>query len=75
MQFIKMLTNSGEFNPSVKGLFTETSEQAELSKLPSQSFFDASSSPDLLLKSRFFLYSFKIFSNFHIKIYPTRCKY
>ena len=51
-----MLTHSEKFNPSVKGssLFTETSEQAELSKLPSQSFFDASSSLDLLLKSRFF---------------------
>ena len=51
-----MLTHSGDFNPSVNvsSLFTETSEQAELSKLPSQSFFDASSSLDLLLKSRFF---------------------
>ena len=35
-------------------LCTERSEQAELSKLPSQSLFDASSSLDLLLKSRFF---------------------
>ena len=51
-----MLTHSGDFNPSVKGssLFAETSETAELSKLPSRSFFDASSSLELLLKSRFF---------------------
>ena len=51
-----MLTHSVDFGPSVKGssLFIETSEQAELSKLPSRSFFDASSSLDLLLKSRFF---------------------
>ena len=51
-----MLTHSGGFNPSGKGssLFTEASEQVELSKLPSRSFFDASSSLDLLLKSRFF---------------------
>ena len=51
-----MLIHSGDFNPSVKGssLFTETSEQAELSKLPSRSFLDASSSLDLLLKSPFF---------------------
>ena len=51
-----MLAHSGDFNPSEKGslLFTETSEQAELSKLPSQSFFDASSSIELLLKSRCF---------------------
>ena len=56
IQFIKMLTHSGDFNPSVKGssLFTETSEQAELSKLPSRSFFDASPSLDLFFKSRFF---------------------
>ena len=51
-----MLTHSGDFNLSVKGssLFAETSETAELSKLPSRSFFDASSSLELLLKSRFF---------------------
>ena len=51
-----MLTHSGDFKPSVKGssLFAETSETAELSKLPSQSFFEASSSLELLLKSRFF---------------------
>ena len=50
-----MLAHSGDFNPSEKGslLFTETSEQAELSKLPSRSSFDASSSLNLLLKSRF----------------------
>ena len=36
-----MLTQSGDFKPSVKGssLFAETSETAELSKLPSQRFF------------------------------------
>ena len=47
-----MPTHSGDFNPSVKAsLFTETSEQAdELSKLPSRSFFDVSSSFDLLRK-------------------------
>ena len=51
-----MLTHSGDFKPSVKGssLFAETSETAELSKLPSRSFFEASSSLELLLKSRFF---------------------
>ena len=51
-----MLTHCRDFNPSVKGssLFTKTSEQAELSKLPSRSFFDAFSLLDLLLKSRFF---------------------
>ena len=51
-----MLTHSGDFKPSVKGssLFAETSETAELSKLPSQSFFEAPSSLELLLKSRFF---------------------
>ena len=50
-----MLTHSRGFSPSVKGssLFTETSEQAEVSKVPSRSFFDASSSLDLLPKSRF----------------------
>ena len=56
IQFIKMLTHSRDFKPSVKGssLFAETSETAELSKLPSRSFFEASSSLELLLKSRFF---------------------
>ena len=51
-----MLTHSGDFKPSVKGssLFAETSETAELSKLPSRSFFEASSSLELLLKSRYF---------------------
>ena len=51
-----MLTHSGDFKPSVKGssLFAETSETAELPKLPSRRFFEASSSLELLLKSRFF---------------------
>ena len=51
-----MLTHSGDFKPFVKGssLFAETSETAELSKLLSQSFFEASSSLELLLKSHFF---------------------
>ena len=51
-----MLTHSRDFKPSVKGssLFAETSETAELSKLPSRSFSEASSSLELLLKSRFF---------------------
>ena len=36
-----MLIQSGDVKPSVKGssLFAETSETAELSKLPSQRFF------------------------------------
>ena len=51
-----MLTHSSDVKASVKGssLFTETSETSELSKLPSQSFFEASSSLELLLKPRFF---------------------
>ena len=53
-----MFTHSGNLNPSVKGssLFTETSKQAELSKLPSRSFFDDFLLLDLLLKSRFFYF-------------------
>ena len=77
IQFIKMLTHCRDFNLTMKGssLFTETSGETELSKLPTRSFFDASSLLDLLLKLRFLLYYFKIFSNLHIKIYPTRCKH
>ena len=58
MQFIKMLSHSRDFNPSAKGssLFTETSKPAELSKLPSRSFFDASSSFNLLHKSYFLIF-------------------
>ena len=51
-----MLAHYGDFNPSVKesSFFTETSEQAQLAKVPSRSFFDASSLLDLSLKSLFF---------------------
>ena len=56
IQFIKMLTHCGDFNLAIKGssLFTETSGETELWKLPTRSFFDASSLLDLLLKLRFF---------------------
>ena len=51
-----MLKHPGDFNPSVKGssLFAETSQTADLSKLLSRNFFEASSSLELLLKSCFF---------------------
>ena len=50
-----MLIHSKDFKPSLKrsSLFAETSETAELSKLPSRSFFEASSLLELLPKSRF----------------------
>ena len=69
-----MLAHSGDLKPSVRGssLFAETSETAELSKLPSPSFCEASSMFELLLKLRFFDILSKYF---HIRIYLTRCKF